>query len=52
MPRVFDLHKKALGYSDDDLARMLCINASEMIAMYSDQSAANDNPRPKLTLLT
>jgi Zn-dependent peptidase ImmA (M78 family)/transcriptional regulator with XRE-family HTH domain len=52
MPRIFEVHKKSLGYSDNDLARMLCINAPEMIAMYGAPSPpANDNPRSKLTIL-
>jgi hypothetical protein len=50
-PRVFDLHKKSLGYSVDDLARVLCIDPAEMIAMYGAEHATSDRPKPKLTLL-
>jgi Zn-dependent peptidase ImmA (M78 family) len=52
MQRVFTIHRTALGYSTDDLAKLLCINPDEMIALYRDPSAANDNPRPKLTIMT
>ena len=52
MHRIFDIHQTALGYSIPDLARMLCVNASEMVAMYGDPLAANDNPRAKFTIMT
>jgi Zn-dependent peptidase ImmA (M78 family) len=51
MRRIVEIHKTALRYSDSDLARMLGINKHDIIAMYGD-SSANDNPRPKFTIMT
>jgi Zn-dependent peptidase ImmA (M78 family)/transcriptional regulator with XRE-family HTH domain len=52
MQRIFDIHRTALRYSDDELARMLNVNKAEMVAMYSTPPATNDNSRPKFTIMT
>ncbi len=33
--RMIEFHRKRLGYSDGDLARLLCLNAEEFHAMYA-----------------
>jgi Zn-dependent peptidase ImmA (M78 family) len=50
LPRVLDVHKTALGYSDTDLFKMLRIDPAEMRAMYD--IGKDPRERPRITLIT
>lgn len=45
--RMVEFHRKSLGYSDSDLAEMLCLRVSEFQKMYGFEPA----PKPSLRLV-
>lgn len=45
--QMVEFHRKSLGYSDTDLANMLCLHVSEFQKMYAFESA----PKPALRLV-
>jgi Zn-dependent peptidase ImmA (M78 family)/transcriptional regulator with XRE-family HTH domain len=50
MPRIVDLYKKSLGYSEEELAKLLVEFVDGLRSMYGGDGAPPT--RPKLTLLT
>lgn len=50
MPRVIELYQKSLGYSEDELSKLLVIFKDEMRAMYG--MSRGGGSKPKLTILT
>ena len=52
VPRVFDVHLKALGYSPEDLSRMLHIFPDGMRTLYCLSIEDDRRLRPKFTVIT
>jgi Zn-dependent peptidase ImmA (M78 family)/transcriptional regulator with XRE-family HTH domain len=50
MPRVIEVYKSALAYSDDEFAKLLVIFPDDVASMYGN--GRDKRPRPKLTILT
>jgi hypothetical protein len=49
---IFDMHQSALGYSRDDLARLLHSSATDLDALYGASPDDTENiPRPRFTVL-
>ena len=48
LQRMIEFHQRVLGYSDQDMADLLCLTRSEFATMYAFDSA----PRPRLRVVT
>jgi Zn-dependent peptidase ImmA (M78 family) len=49
MPRIIEIYKQSLGYSEEELANLLHENVDELQSMYGGAAKPN---RPKLTIVT
>jgi Zn-dependent peptidase ImmA (M78 family) len=52
MPRIFDVHLKALGFDKDDISKMLHTRISEIADLYNVQLDSEVAIKPKFTMVT